>query len=167
MSNEVLSLPVNVPISLNSLEPGTTSGDVMYWNGVRWVSAPVTSLIIPTLDVVRGTALEPAYAFSVDDDTGIFSSGENTLDFSTAGSSKLTIDTVKFVSALPINGPTGSAAEPAYTFFDQSNVGMFSSAINTIDFSTNSTKRLTLNTLNLISTLPILCPLGTSISPAY
>jgi len=33
MPNEALSLPINALISLGSLEPGLSQGDVIYWNG--------------------------------------------------------------------------------------------------------------------------------------
>lgn len=53
MSNESLSLPVIVPVSLNSLEPGTSPGDIIYWNGTRWISAPQDPNITSPIEIAQ------------------------------------------------------------------------------------------------------------------
>jgi hypothetical protein len=60
----------------------------------------------------------------------------------------------------------GTAAAPSYSFVNDPNTGMFSSAADTIGFATGGTSRLTLSTTALTSTLPVVIPVGSAASPS-
>lgn len=60
---------------------------------------------------------------------------------------------------------SGSASAPNYSFIGSTNNGFYLSSTNTLGFSTNGTLRFSISTANLISTLPILNPVGLVSAP--
>lgn len=67
------------------------------------------------------------------------------------------------IGGLVING---SAAAPALAFLNSPTTGIYRQAADSIGLSTAGTLRVTLNATNLISTLPVLLPNGSSGAPS-
>lgn len=72
-----------------------------------------------------GTAALPAVSFSADNDTGIFRSAANSLDFATGGSSRMTLDTTQLATSIVFRGPSGSATAPTYAFTAEAGLGWY------------------------------------------
>jgi hypothetical protein len=101
-----------------------------------------------------GAVATPSFAFRTDLNTGMWSSGVDTVNFSTAGAERVRIDSVGNVSIgttaplalLDINGigahGLGAVATPSFAFRTDLNTGMWSSGVDTVNFSTNGTERL-------------------------
>lgn len=86
------SLLQNYSMSL----PGTigTPGQVLSTDGtgaLSWLT-PSTGVSFPLLSTTSGSAGTPAYTFSADADTGIFSPGSENLAITTGGVSRITVD---------------------------------------------------------------------------
>jgi hypothetical protein len=101
---------------------------------------------------VTGTAGTPVYSFSSDTNTGMYSSGADTLDFSTNSSKRLSISTSAIVvdPSCIISNATGSAGTPSYSFTGDLNTGMYSSGADTLDFATGGTKRASISTSAIV-----------------
>jgi hypothetical protein len=66
----------------------------------------------------------------------------------------------------PILGASGSASAPTFGFSGDTNTGMYSSAADTLDWSTGGTVRLRLRTDYLLSTLPFQAATGSAAAPS-
>ena len=89
--------------------------------------------------LANGTASEPAYSFTADTDTGMFSSGTGLLDLVTAGSTALTINGNQLTVGL------GSVSAPSYSFIGDVNTGLFASGADAIGLVTGGTSRLAID----------------------
>jgi len=67
---------------------------------------------------------------------------------------------------LLINVPLGSATSPSISFSGDQNTGIFSSAADTLNLSTNGVSRIALSTSALASTLPFRGQNGSATAPA-
>ena len=85
-----------------------------------------------------GTALLPIYSFQGDQNTGLFSSGADALDFSTGGTARFRIPNANQVHALSL----GTAALPFYSFAADANTGMFSAGADILNIATAGTERI-------------------------
>lgn len=117
-----------------------------------------------------GTAAAPPWAFTGDTNTGMFSSGADTIDLATGGTSRFSISTTAITSTLALSATsitsgTGTAAAPTYTFTGDTNTGMSAAVADTLVLSTGGTARLTLSTTALTAALKILMPDGTAADP--
>jgi hypothetical protein len=86
--------------------------------------------------VSLGTAALPAYSFTTDPDTGIYSSAANTLNVTLAGAEVARFTTGQFLLV-----DRGTAAAPAFTFTLDADTGMFSSGANVLNFATTGVER--------------------------
>lgn len=131
------------------------------------VAHDAVTATVPFLGIA-GTAALPAFSFSSDSNTGIFSVAADDLGFSTGGVQRLMISTTALTSTLSILGPDGTAAAPAFSFSSDPNTGIFQTGVaDTLGVSTGGVVRVTLDTVNFVSTLPILGPAGTAALPTF
>lgn len=63
-------------------------------------------------------------------------------------------------------GPAGTQSAPSFSFTSSPNLGIYNSAANTINFATNGTARVSLDTTSLTSNLPIYLSNGTAGNPS-
>lgn len=111
-------------------------------------------------------ASDPEYTFTGDTNTGMYSSGADTLNFSTGGTERLRINASGVVEALSGVGVTGGlyltngqfaatfendATTPEFSFLTDLNTGMYSSAADTLNFSTGGTSRLSIDSAGLVT----------------
>ena len=84
-----------------------------------------------------GTAALPAYTFTNDPNTGIYSSAADNLNFSTGGALRAQI----YASGRFGIASLGTAATPAYIFTGDTNTGIWSSGADTLNISTAGVER--------------------------
>lgn len=84
---------------------------------------------------------EPAYSFAGDDNTGFYSVGGDQIGVSTGGVLRSTYSTTDITNTVPTRNPLGAVGAPSVTFAGDTDTGMWSSAANNIDFSTNGALR--------------------------
>jgi len=99
-----------------------------------------------------GTVALPAYSFSGDPNTGIFSGISDNIRFGTNGVERLTLNNSGITATIPYIASAGAAATPSFTFNSDLDTGMFSSVANAIEFSTGGTSRANISSLGVLST---------------
>jgi hypothetical protein len=92
-----------------------------------------------------GTATNPTFTFTTDDNTGFYSGGADVLAASVAGTLRWSITTAAVISTLPLSGANGSAGAPQYSFTSGLAMGMYRIGANNLGFSTNSTLRFAID----------------------
>lgn len=95
-------------------------------NGVLRFSISTTA-ITSTLPVLApaGAVTAPAYAFSTDVNSGLYSIADNSVGLATNGVLRLTVDTAAITSTLPITAPAGTVSAPAYGFVGELDCGFY------------------------------------------
>ena len=113
-----------------------------------------------TLLFQNGTVGAPGIAFIADANTGIRTSGADSLTLVSGGTVSFTAGSTLNISARPLSIPDGSAAVPALTFTTDSDSGLFLSGSNILGFATGGISRLLLSTTALTSSVPLVLPAG-------
>lgn len=123
-----------------------------------------------------GTNSAPAFSFSGDTNTGMYSAVANTLSFTTDGTERFSIGNTDTAgggatrgirSTLSFRGPAGSATVPAFTTTTDDNTGMYFPSADTIGFATGGTLRTSITTAAVVHTLPISEANGSAAAPSY
>lgn len=65
------------------------------------------------------------------------------------------------------NGGDGTAAQPAFSWVGDTDSGIFRSAADTLAIATGGAQRFSVDTTEVVSTLPIRGPLGSAAAPTY
>lgn len=117
--------------------------------------------------ILLATGSSPTLTFNGDEDTGIGQGSPNTINLVTSGFTRLFISDTYISPNVPITVPVGSAAAPSYTFSPNTNTGLFWGGSDTIGFTTGGTSRLSISTTGLTSTLQIIGPNGSAVSPGF
>ncbi len=97
-----------------------------------------------TILFADGTGATPGLAFNSDPDTGIFTLGSGEIRYSINGGNIATLDSNGFVSWGGLMADNGDATTPDFRFGLDTNTGMFSSAPDTIGFSTGGNEAMTI-----------------------
>jgi hypothetical protein len=98
-----------------------------------------------TVLIPDGSASSPGLTPSDDSNTGLFSPAADQIAIAANGSTRLTVTGSAITSTEPIGIPDGSASLPGITPSDDTNTGLFSSAADTLNFSTGGTERIKLD----------------------
>lgn len=115
-----------------------------------------------------GSVSVPSVSFTNDTNTGMFLSGIDAIGFACGGSSRLRIGPTSCDFVNKIRGQASdTAASPTFSWVLDSDTGMYNSATNSITFATNGIGRVTINTANLITDLPIIAAAGSATTPSY
>lgn len=96
-----------------------------------------------------GKVSAPAIKFNDDSDTGIWSAVNDAISFTTAGTNRMTLNTVSFANTLPFYAADGTEAAPTYSFTSDTNTGIYRVGADSFGISTGGTNRLTLSTSTL------------------
>ena len=126
------------------------------------------------LVAVDGTELAPVYTFLNQPDMGMFRLGANDWGFSIAGVNTFRIRP-GFIDSLALHNfaddlraNDGSAASPAYSFTNNTNMGMYRVGSNVLGFSTVGVERLRLSSGNMtVGSSQIHAQSGTISLPGY
>lgn len=113
-----------------------------------------------------GSATVPTYSFSTDPNTGMYSGGADVLNFSTGGTSRLSISTSGLTSTLQIIGPDGSAATPGFRCTSEA-TGFSVPSAGTLAFSVAGSSQVNINNTRFATGLPIYITDGTAGIPSY
>ena len=128
---ESKSSPESLNISINNSEKLSIDTDK--------IIVSTNQMILP-----KGSASVPSYTFDeVAFNTGMFSSGENYLDFSTGGTTKMQLHFSGMTVSPPILASNGTSSAPAYSFSSETDTGMYKpSGSNTgISFTINTDEK--------------------------
>ena len=93
---------------------------------------------------VLGAVGAPSYSFTGDLNTGVYSSGADALDLTTGGVNRLAISSAGLITVGTggvIANVLGAVTVPSYSFTGDLNTGMWSSAADTLNFSTAGSER--------------------------
>ena len=88
-----------------------------------------------------GTEAIPAYSFSSDPDTGIYSESANVVNVATSGSKRLSVTAMELRSFQPVWSPPGSQTVPAFTFTGDTTTGIYQNGGASIGFTVGGTER--------------------------
>ena len=115
----------------------TTDSLMSFYDGVTWQNIEAGSVSFPLLASL-GSAAAPSYSFSGDDNTGLYSSGADVLNFSTNSTSRLSISTAAITASLQILTTNGSLGAPAIAPSAGTNTGFqFLNSNNSVDIVSN------------------------------
>jgi hypothetical protein len=89
-----------------------------------------------------GAVGTPSYTFTGDLNTGIYSSGADTVDIATNGVQRVSVSTSATTSTLPLVAPLGAVGTPSYTFTGDLNTGIYSSGADALGLVTGGTERI-------------------------
>ncbi len=113
------------------------------------------------LTAALGSAAAPAYSFTGDTNTGIYSSGADTINLATGGTSRVSLSTAALASNVQVQVPGGSSASPAISFGGSANSG-FAGGSSGFTYSANGVAVLELNMPNAtLTSTPVIMALGT------
>lgn len=115
-----------------------------------------------------GSAAAPAFAFSGDSDTGLFSSGLGKLNFATDGVQRVLIDSLQlFTNGLQFRSSDGSAAAPVYSFDSDLNTGIFRAGVDNMRLAAGGVSAMGFLSTHLEPFLPLQSADGTAAAPTY
>lgn len=119
-----------------------------------------------TIQVAAGAVTTPSVTFTGDTNTGIYSSTADTINFTTGGISKLTLNTLNLTSTLPIVIPNGSTAAPSLTFTtEQTGLSLPSAGI--LAFSVAGSSQVNISSSRVATGIPIYVANGSAAAPSY
>lgn len=115
-----------------------------------------------------GSNTAPTWSFSGDINSGVYSVGADVVGITAGGTLNFQVGngTVRTIAAVH-EFANGSNSAPSVTFNSDPNTGIYNVGADQLGITTNSTLRVTVNTTNVVSTLPTLLPDGTNTAPAY
>jgi len=116
----------------------------------RLASTQLYSIVPVRTDA--GTAASPSFGFNADTNTGVFSPGADQWAVSTGGTERFTVSTTIVRSSLQIQGPTGSAGTPSFSFSGDVDTGIFNSSADVIAFATAGVQRASISNSSWVAT---------------
>lgn len=131
------------------LDDGTTATDAQGLGAIEALRAGFRANNSPLITVFGelqtgdGSASLPSLSFTSDPDSGFYRIGSNNIGIATGGILKLDIDTVITVgnnatdATTRLYVPRGTLATPTYSFIDDVNTGIYSSAIGNVEIVAN------------------------------
>jgi hypothetical protein len=137
--------PVGSAASTNILDRAAGDGRYLSLGG-----GPLTgALLMPD-----GTPGAPAFSFSSDPDTGAYSSAANQFAIAAGGALRFLVGTSLARFTVPVIPNAGTAGAPSFTFFADTDTGMYQVGADEIGLSAGGTLRLTVSTTAITSTVP-------------
>lgn len=118
-------------------------------------------LLTSQAQFVAGSSGTPGISFWADTNTGIYRMGENQLGFAAGGEAVMYMSTDYLTNADATDRPairfdgTSAQGTPAYSFYGDTNTGMYRYGSDVIGFSTGATWRLLVATTEIIPNVPI------------
>jgi hypothetical protein len=136
---------------VNSVASSTDNAAVRF-NGVGGLTIQDSSIIITDTDQIQCTAAQ-GYRFVSSVTSGLFSSGGDTLELASGGTTGLTLTSsgVTVASGHEVLSVDGSEAIPAISFTGDSDTGLYLSDTNNASISAGGTRGLTIAPNNNVS----------------
>lgn len=113
-----------------------------------------------------GTALNPAFSWISDTDTGMWRSASGVMNFSSNGVEVLEVDHTSVDANVLFRSVAGTAGAPAYSFTGDTNTGMFQSTNEAIDFSTAGAVRMQVDGVAIDMYAPVMIQDGSVGAPS-
>lgn len=113
-----------------------------------------------------GSASAPGLSFSQDTNLGLYRISSNSMGITTGNHLAARFENAQIRHHLPLRSAPGTAAAPQFSFYDDTNMGMFRSADNRIGFSTDGVARVTIDS-DKMQADNIRTDNGTTAKPAY
>lgn len=113
-----------------------------------------------------GGNVSPSQSFILDSNTGVYRIASDQLGLACGGIKQLDLSTTLALFTNPIQVPSGSVGTTAVQV-GATNVGLYSSAVNTLNVSTNGVNRLGISTTQILPQVVIKTIDGTSADVAY
>ena len=136
--------------------------------GVLQLSVSTSAAIFAgAVRVIDGTAGGPAIHFGSDTNTGIYSVAADKLGITVGGVLRLNVTDTVIVKTEPMTGEDGSASNPAYSFTNDTDSGMYSVGANSVGIGAGNGLRLTVSDTVITSAEPIEVVAGNSSNPGY
>lgn len=114
-----------------------------------------------------GSAGTPSLNFQNDLDLGLYRSGADTMGVSAGGVNKMSVGTDQITLTVPLQAPNGSDLNPSIVGSSDPDSGILFPADDTVAIATDGTRRLTVGSSNITSTLPIRAPDGSVSVPSH
>lgn len=156
---------------------GSTSNNGLYSSAANTIDIATNGtlrLSVNTTDVTStlplyvpaGSAAAPSLTFTGDTNSGVYSGGADIVNVATSGTERVSVSTTTVTSSLPIVIPLGSEAAPSLRISGDANTGVFSSGADTLNVTTGGTERCRVNNSEIISTVPVVVPVGSAAAPS-
>lgn len=148
--------------SVGADDLGITTGGTLRWD----VS---TTAITSTLQRLgqAGAVGAPAYSFSGDPNSGLYSVGADDVGIATNGVLRWDVSTTAITSTLQMLAAAGAVGAPTYSFSGDPNSGLYSVGADDVGIATNGVLRWDVSTTAITSTLQMLASAGTAGAPTY
>jgi len=115
-----------------------------------------------------GSATSPALTLGDDTNTGLYKSGADILDFTRAGTHSLSIDSFGTrIKAGQMLTQDGSVTAPGMSFENDSNTGLYRSAVDQLTIAASGIPVCSFNSSNVISAFPFTAPDGSASAPSF
>lgn len=167
----ITTLPPSGTVVVNSIDMSgndmlitSNYGDVLI-NGVR-ITPDGVGVPDPLL-LSLGSATIPTYSFNGDSNTGMYSSGADNINFTTAGSSKLQVTGTQIINSVQSTHSDGTVTDPGITFTSDPNTGLYSVGADSLGISAGGVLSSLISTTAIANTIPTIGPSGTAALPAY
>jgi len=120
------------------------------------------------VSIPDGSNTEPSLRFTSDPDTGLYYA-PNTLNIAVQSVpvSSFDLNTGYITNLIPIQGPTGTNSNPAYTFQADNDTGLYRENANQVALTTGGINRLSISATGIQSTISSLAPTGSTGAPVY
>lgn len=89
-----------------------------------------------------GAVGTPSISFTGDIDTGIYSTGSDTLDFSTGGTRRVQLDGNFRLHTGAYRAPNGTVSLPSFTFASATDTGVYSTGAGTLDLAAGGVRKV-------------------------
>ena len=120
-----------------------------------------------TLNAPGSSAAVPAYSFTGDLDTGIFSDTAGAVQISSNTTEVFEISTLGLTTTVAVNVPGGTNSLPGYAFNGDLDTGIFSDTAGAVQVSSNGTEVIEASTFGITTSVAINIPGGTNSLPGY
>lgn len=122
-----------------------------------------------TVNFADGSVSAPSIRFTNNTDTGLYlgSSGGPYIGLTVDSTLQFYAQNGLVMNTGVIGNMAGSAASPSYTFWTDSDTGMYSYGANAIGFSCLGAYRFVISDSSVVSTVQVIAPAGSAAAPSY
>lgn len=99
-----------------------------------------------------GSETVPTYSYSGDIDSGMYSSGANSVGITCGGTRRVDIDATVLSTTLLLRTGAGTAAAPSHSFSGETDCGMYSSGTNTVGIAVAGARVMDFSATNIAPT---------------
>lgn len=140
-------------------------------NTIDAESIVVDDIIVNTggfISLPDGSNTEPPLRFNTSPSSGLYHTGNTiVLDIQAVPVSSISLDTNSITNIIPIQGPTGTAGNPAFSFQADVDTGIYRENTNQLALTTGGVNRLSLSATGMEYSVNSYAPTGNTGAPCY